>query len=184
MMLFARIETATPDSSKRSLLRLTPLPAMAITIRPAANAPVNAQTGINKTPESNGGNKPVSERLMPRAAPEPVPSVKESASGFRTRICKSCPLRARQPPQKRAEKNLGTRICQIRIPARFSEFGLRRASQKSLKSTATVPVLAENRNITAIAMHITEKRSSLIEAFKDLTIGYKCNVTLDLEILK
>jgi hypothetical protein len=53
-----------------------------------------------------------------------------------------------------------------------------------LKSNATVPVLAENRNITAIAMHITEKTSRLFAAFKDLTIGYKCNVTLDLEILK
>jgi hypothetical protein len=157
---------------------------MVITIRPAPNAPINAQTGINKMPESNGGKRPVSERFIPRAAPDPVPSVKESASGFRTRICKSCPLSARQPPQNRADKNLGMRICQIRIPARFSEFGLIRASQKSLKSKATVPVLAENRNITAIAMHITEKRSRLNAGFKDLTIGYKCNVTLDLEILK
>jgi len=183
-MLFARIETATPESRSRSLPCFILLPAMVITIRPAPNDPIKAHKGIKKIPESMGGRKPVRARLIPNAAPEPVPRVKESASGFRTRICKSWPLSARQPPQKSADKNLGMRICQIRTAARFSEFGLRRDSQKSLKSTVTFPVFAENRNIAAIAMHITEKNRNLRRGCKDFEIRYKCNVTLDFEIIK
>lgn len=96
-------------------------------MRAASKAPAKAKIGVAKSlkrwsmEEKMGkdtrlaGNK--AEETAPKAAPEDIPIMPESARGLRKKPWNTAPAAANSPPQRAASKTRGRRISRIMVDA-------------------------------------------------------------------